>query len=41
MVKELEGKLDYDGSLSWHYKKFTEIWETSLDIQRKLKVKDD
>ena len=41
MIKELEGKLDYDGSLSWHYKKFTEIWETSLDIQRKLKVKDD
>ena len=40
MVKELEGKLDYDSSLSWCYEKFTEIWGTSLDMQRKLKVKD-
>ena len=36
MIKELEGKLDYDGPLSWCYKKFTEIWEMSLDMQRKL-----
>lgn len=36
MIKELEGKLNYDGSLSWCYKKFTEIWEMSLDMQRKL-----
>lgn len=41
MIKELEGKLDYDGSLSWCYKKFTEIWEMSLDMQRKLEVKND
>lgn len=41
MIKELEGKLDYDGSLAWCYKKFTEILETSLEIQRKLEVKND
>lgn len=41
MIKELEGKLDYDDSLAWCYKKFTEIWGTSLDMQRKLKVKND
>lgn len=39
MIKELEGKLDYDGSLSWCYKKFTEIWGTSLDMQRNWRLK--
>lgn len=41
MIKELEEKLDYDGSLSWCYKIFTKLWETSLDMQRKLEVKND
>lgn len=41
LIKELEEKLDYDGSLAWCYKKFTEIWETSLKMQRKLEVKND
>ena len=41
MIKELEGKLDYDGPLSWCYKKLTEIWEISLDMQRKLEIKNE
>lgn len=41
MVEELQKKLDYDSSLSWHYKNFIKIWEISLDMQRKLEVKND
>lgn len=41
LVEELQKKLDYDSSLSWHYKNFIKIWEISLDMQRKLEVKND
>lgn len=41
MIKELEGKLDYDGSLAWCYKKFIEILGTSLEMQHKLEIKND
>lgn len=41
MVEELQKKLDYDSSLSWHYKNFIKIWEISLDMQHRLEVEND
>lgn len=41
MIKKLEEKLDYDGSLAWCYKKFIEILGTSLDMQHRLEVEND
>lgn len=40
MIKELEEKLNYDGSLSWCYKNFIKIWEISLDMQQKINIKN-